>query len=200
MTSDGRRDEPMKRLILILSLSTFSLLLSGCVGKSERELRNRSLPDEQKIPVVIKTRGTLTFKTLDHLVVATIMCPKWPWYSTEVTWPAGAPRIEQADLEVIDEKWMGGGRLVFRVLSGGKTLYDASICEKHQVPMARRDVMSAYGCEYPVQFRDRTPQSYPNAGVEYEFGCNGGMRPTVWRCPSCYEEFDRGRKRLGISD
>ena len=99
--------EIMKRIIPLIKLFTFTLLLNCCAENSEVKLWNRFLSDEKKIPVLTKTTGKITFQESKHSVVAKIVCPDWPWYEMKVTWPDGAPRIGQADMEVMEEKWMG---------------------------------------------------------------------------------------------
>jgi len=184
------------KLILILSLCT--PLLNCCMVQSDVKLWNRSLPEEEKIPVLTKTTGKLTFQKSKHSAVATIKCPDWPWHEMKISWPDGAPSIEQADVEVMEEKWLGGGRIVARVTLHGKIVYDASICEKHRVPMVRRNKLYADGREYPVKVGTASHKQFPNAGIGYLYGCGSGLTPTVWRCPVCYEGFNRWSKRLGI--
>jgi hypothetical protein len=190
----------MKRVISLIGLSAWALLLNCCVVQNEVKLWNRSIPEEEKIPIMTRTTGKLTFQKSKHSVVATIKCPDWPWFEMKATWPDAAPFIEQADVEVMEEKWLGGERLVALVISNGKTVYDASICEKHQVPMARKDASYAEGRDYPVKEGTATPKLFPNAGVYYLYGCGSGLTPTVWRCPACYEGFELWTKRLGISE
>jgi hypothetical protein len=191
----------MKPLILILSFSIFApLLLNCCVGDSEVKLWNRHLSEEERIPVLTKTSGKLTYQKSKDSVIATIVCPNWPWYDMKANWPEGAPLLDQADVEVIEEKWMGGGRLVGRVISNGKTLYDASICEKHNVSMVRRNPIPADAQDYPDKAEATSYKHFPNAGIQYHYGCNSGLTPSVWRCQVCYEGFERWTKRLGISE
>lgn len=190
----------MKPLVMILCLSAFLPILNCCVGNRDVKLWNRHLSEEERIPVLTKTTGKLTYQKTENSVVATIVCPDWPWYDMKVNWPDGAPRIEQADMEVIEEKWMGGGRLIARVISDGKTLYDASICEKHHVPMVRRNMRYADGGEYPIRQGTSRPALFPNAGIEFLYGCNSGLTPSVWRCQVCYEGFEKWTKRLGVSE
>ena len=190
----------MNHFIPILCLTALLPLLNCCVGQRDDKLWFRHLSEEERIPVLTKTTGELAFQESKDSVVATIKCPDWPWYEFKVNWPVGAPRIAHADLEVMEEKWMGGGRLVGRVISNGKTLYDASICEKHQVPMVRRNMRYADGGEYPIRQGTSSPALYPNAGIEFLYGCNSGLTPSVWSCPVCYDGFERWTKRLGISE
>lgn len=187
----------MKRFLLTLSLSAFVPLLSSCVGKSESELWN-TLPGKNPVPVLIRTSGKLTFQKAKDSVVAKIVCPNWPWFEMTITWPDGNPRIGQADMEIIEEKWLGGDRQVVRVFSGEKTVYDASICEKHQVPMVREDVENFDVGSNPDRYLAVSQKAFPNDGKDYYlsgYGCGSGLTKRVWRCPSCYEASERWMKR-----
>ena len=189
----------MKRLLLILCLSAFALLLNSCVGKSDEDLRRTDVPEEKRVPVVIRSSGKLTFQKLKDSVVATIHRPGQPTVS--VPWPEGVACDEQAEVETLDEKWQGGGTFLLRVISNGKTVHDASLCEKHHVQMVRQVEQVVDGGEYPdSQFNGKGhPKAFPNDGKAYLL-CGSGIRWTVWRCPSCYEGSERWKKRLGISD
>ncbi len=187
----------MKRLFLILSLVAFTPLLNSCVGKSDEDLRRTYLPEEKRVPVVIRSSGKLTFQRLKHSIVATIHRSDQPTIS--IPWPEGVPCDEQAEVETLDEKWQGGKTFLLRVNSNGKTVHDASLCEKHHVQMVRQVEQVVDGGEYPQsQFEDGHPKLFPNDGKAYLL-CGSGIRWTVWRCPSCYEGSERWRKRLGIS-
>ncbi|BCU78674.1 hypothetical protein llg_33890 [Luteolibacter sp. LG18] len=176
-----------------MSLFVSVLIFSSCAGKSERELWN-TLPGKNPVPVLIKTSGKLTFQKSKDSVVATIVCPNWPWFEMTVIWPAGNPRIGQADMVVMEEKWLGGGREVVRVFSSGKTIYDASICEKHQIPMARVEVENFDVGSNPARYQVASQKAFPNDGKDYYlsgYGCGSGLTKRVWRCPSCYEASKR---------
>lgn len=185
-----------RHLIAIAGCAWFVLLMSGCVMKSDDDLRRTYLPEEKRVPLLIETSGTLTYQTLEGSNIAIVKCSDQPTMSVE--WPAGVDQVEQADIEILDEKWEGGKRLILRVIANGKTLYDASVCELHHVPMIRREEQGVDGGEYPDSFfKSIRPKRFKNDGKAYLF-CGSGIRHTVWRCPSCYEASERWRKRHGI--
>ncbi len=184
--------------IVLASCVWVALFLSSCVFKSDEDLRRTYLPEEKRVPVLIKTSGKLTYQQLKGSDIAIVQCPRQPTMS--VYWPDGVAHLEQADVEILDEKWEGGKRLILRVISNGKTLYDASICDLHHVPMLRREEQGVDGGEYPDSlFEDGEPKLFKNDGKVYLL-CGSGIRHTVWRCPTCYEASERWRKRHGISD
>ncbi len=188
----------MKRLLLILSLSAVASLLNGCVGKSDEDWRRTDVPEEKRFPVIVRTSGKLTFQKSKSSVVATINCPERQ--AMAVTWPDGAPRVEQGEVEILIERWQGGETLPLRVISNGKTVYDATLCGRHHVHMARKTEDGCDGGEYPDSYFKQTRKTlWPNDGKSYLL-CGSGIRWTVWRCPTCYEAAERWRKRHGISD
>ena len=192
----------MKNFILILSLSAFVPLLSSCLGPSETD-RWTTLPGQNPVTVLIRTSGTLKYQKSKESVEAKVVCPNWPWYEMTVTWPEDARRIGQADMEIMEEKWLGGGMLVVRVFSNGRTVYDGSICEKHHVPMARANVGNFEVGSSPDRYLAASKRAFPNAGMDYYlsgFGCDSGLTERVWRCSSCHEAFERWMKLHGISD
>lgn len=190
----------MNRLALILSLFACSTLLNCSTVDHEIYLRNRVLPPEQEIPDIVKTKGKITYDKSDDPVVAKITVRKWSWFETKVNWPNDAPYVEEADVEIMDEKWLGGEILVLHVIHEGKTIYDATICEKHKVKMTRTDRYHADGLKYPVSYGTSGPKQYPNSGVVFDYGCASGLNPKVWRCSACHDDFQRWTKRLGISE
>jgi hypothetical protein len=187
-----------RHLIVLASCGWVALFLSGCAVKSDDDLRRTYLPEDQRVPVLIKTSGKLTYQTLEGSDIAIVQCRLQP--TMLVQWPDGVDQVEQADVEILDEKWEGGKRLILRVILNGKALYDASICELHHVPMLRRQEQGVDGGEYPDSlFEDGEPKLFKNDGKVYLL-CGSGIRYTVWRCPTCYEASERWRKRHGISN
>lgn len=131
-------------------------------------------------------------------MIAIIQCPDQSTMSVE--WPDGVARVKQAEVEILDEKWLGGRRVLLRVISNGKTLYDASVCGLHHVTMERREEQGVDGGEYPDSFFERVrPKSFKNDGKVYLL-CGSGIRHTVWRCPTCYDASERWRKRHGFPE
>ncbi len=188
-----------RHFIVLASCACVALLLSSCAFKSDEDLRRTYLPEEKRVPVLIKTSGTLTYQTLKGSVIAIVQCPDQPTMS--VYWSDKVAHVEQADVEILDEKWEGGKRLILRVISNGKILYDASICDLHHVPMIRREEQGVDGGNYPRWFfaNKLRLKLFRNDGKAYLM-CGSGIRHTVWRCPTCYEASERWRKRHGISD
>ena len=188
----------IRHFISLASRAWVALSLSSCALKSDEDLRRTYLPEEKRVPVLIEISGKLTYQTLTGSVIAIVQCPNQPTMS--VYWPDKVAHVAQADVEILDEKWEGGNRLILRVISNGKTLYDASICELHDVPMLRRQEQGVDGGEYPDSlFEDGEPKLFKNDGKVYLL-CGSGIRYTVWRCPTCYEASERWRKRHGIPD
>lgn len=188
----------MKRLRLILSLCAFAPLLNSGAGRSDEDLRRTYLPEEKRVPVVIRSSGKLTFQKSKSPVVAAINCPEWQ--AMAVTWPDGAPRVEQGgESRSQSREGRGGETLPLRVISKGMTVYDATLCKRHHVHMARKteDGRDGGKCSDSYFKQTRKPL-WPNDGKACLL-CGSGIRWTVWRCPSCYEGSERGRKLHGIS-
>jgi hypothetical protein len=186
---------------VILSLSAFTTLLNSCVGKSDEELRRTHVPEENRVPVLIRSGGKVTFeKTEGHFGVV-ITIHRRGQSTISARWPEGVPYDEQAEVEILDEKWEEGQTLVVRVISNGKCVYDASLCKLHHVLMERRDIKNDSVCYYPSSYFNHNgePKLFPNDGRVYEV-CHAGPIFTTWRCPVCYEGSERWRKRFGISD
>ena len=81
-------------------------------------------------------------------------------------------------MEIIEEKWLGGGREVVRVFSSGKTVYDASICEKHHLPMDRVNVENFNVGSNPAPYQAASHKAFPNDGKDYYlsgYGCDSGL-------------------------
>ncbi len=196
----GMGTDFMKRLILIMSLSAFAPMLNSCVGNGDEALRRAHVPEEKRVPVLIRAGGKVKFEKTENYfgVVITIHRPGQSTISAR--WPEGVPYDEHAEVEILDEKWEEGRTLIVRVITNGKCVYDASRCKLHHVVMVRRDVIYASLCYYPISnFKNGEPKLFPNDGKSYEV-CHGGPIFTTWRCPVCYEGSERWRKRLGIPE
>ena len=162
-----------------------------------------TLPGKNPVPVLIRTNGKLTYQKSKDSVDAKVVCSNWPWYEMTVTWPDDAPRIGEADMEILEEKWLGGGRQVARVFASGKTVYDATICEKHRVPMTREVVGSFNVGSNPDRYLAASKKEFPHDGMGYYlngYGCGSGLPQRGWRCPACYVTAERWIERHGISE
>lgn len=158
--------------------------------------------------------GKVSFEKKDNHEHARIDCLKRPKLSQTLWLPEGSPDHTQIDpqtvylCEILESRFFEKGdgtypdrdyttRTLLRLKTGGRIIYDASVCQVHHRPMTRRMEDRESTEEKPDSFFRALGRSFPHDGISY-VGCGSGISHPLWFCPDCGAASADWKKRHGI--
>ncbi len=193
-----------------------ALLLFSCADLPQPRRHDRVNHGKDYSESRHEVTGKISFRKVDGYGLTATLQPDGRENAVAVIWPDTSARPAAIDLSKTYEfgflekrtRRPGGGddqveKELVRIMDGSKTLYDASVCAVHRLPMEREEEQTVSMDPYvghPSYFRkdgDRRPRRWPNDGKAY-LPCDAGVRHLRWRCPECQRLSEAWREARHI--